>query len=161
MTNTHNALDLTVQQEPNCPPPPIQKPTWHQLPLYMDPLLLVANTGYLFKLVHLQTPGADIWWLLKHITRIVSKRMVRILLEFFLVTVRNSSCGKVMFSQVSVCPRGEGCTPSCQADITPPRQTRPPPDGYCSGRYASYWNAFLLKIVFDVLNLNGVVILIV
>ena len=106
--------------------PLIQKPTWHQLPLYMDPLLLVANTGYLFKLVHLQTPGADIWWLLKHITRIVSKRMVRILLEFFLVTVRNSSCGKVMFSQVSVCPRGEGCTPSCQADINPPRQTHPP-----------------------------------
>ena len=30
----------------------------------------------------------------------------------------------------------------------PPRQTRqtppPPADGYCSGRYASYWNAFFL-----------------
>ena len=95
-------------------------------PLYMDPLLLVANTGYLFKLVHLQTPGADIWWLLKHITRIVSKRMDPILLEFFLVTVRNSSCGKVMFSQVSVCPRGEGCTPPCQADTNPPAGRRPP-----------------------------------
>ena len=23
---------------------------------------------------------------------------------------------------------------------------RPPPDGYCCGRYASYWNAFLLLI---------------
>ena len=22
----------------------------------------------------------------------------------------------------------------------------PPPDGYCCGRYASYWNAFLLLI---------------
>ena len=39
----------------------------------------------------------------------------------------------------------------------PPRQTPPvadwqtpppPPDGHCSGRYASYRNAFLLKIVF-------------
>ena len=26
----------------------------------------------------------------------------------------------------------------------PPGQTPPPRDGYCSGRYASYWNAFLL-----------------
>ena len=28
-----------------------------------------------------------------------------------LLTVRNSSCGKVMFSQVSVCPQGRRCTP--------------------------------------------------
>ena len=27
---------------------------------------------------------------------------------------------------------------------TPPGQTPPPPDGHCNGRYASYWNAFLL-----------------
>ena len=26
----------------------------------------------------------------------------------------------------------------------PPGQTPPPRDGYCSGRYVSYWNAFLL-----------------
>ena len=26
------------------------------------------------------------------------------------------------------------------------RQTPPPADGYCCGRYASYWNAFLLLI---------------
>ena len=31
-----------------------------------------------------------------------------------------------------------------QADTPPPRQTPPlPTDGYCSRRYASYWNAFL------------------
>ena len=90
------------------------------------------------------------------------------------ITVCNSSCRKVMFSQASVWPQG-GCIPSLgrlpgrqtsprqadtpqQADIplagrhpsgrqTPLhiRQT-PPPDGYCSGRYASYWNAFLFCI---------------
>ena len=31
-------------------------------------------------------------------------------------------------------------------DRHPPGQTPPPPaDGYCCGRYASYWNAFLLQ----------------
>ena len=30
------------------------------------------------------------------------------------------------------------------ADNLPPGQT--PPDGYCSGRYVSYWNAFFLSI---------------
>ena len=43
-----------------------------------------------------------------------------------------------------------------QADTHPPgRQTVPPPphDGYCSGRYASYWNAFLLiKVIFMLLQ---------
>ena len=29
---------------------------------------------------------------------------------------------------------------------TPPGQTHPQADGYCSGRYASYWNAFLLAL---------------
>ena len=38
--------------------------------------------------------------------------------ESIVFTVRNSSCGKVMFSQVSVCPRGEVYTP---------RQTSPSP----------------------------------
>ena len=45
-----------------------------------------------------------------------------------------------MFLQVSVCPQGGGVRPSRQ---TPPRQTPPNADGHCSGRYASYWNAFL------------------
>ena len=35
---------------------------------------------------------------------------------------------------------------------TRPRQTLPQADGYCSGRYASYWNAFLLKICFYIGN---------
>ena len=51
-------------------------------------------------------------------------------------TIRNSSCGKVMFSQVSVCPQGGGVHPPGQ---TPPDSS----DGHYSGRYASYWNAFL------------------
>ena len=72
-------------------------------------------------------------------------------------TVRHSRCGKVMFSQVSACPRG-GVHPPRQTPHPPgrhpseqtppgadtPRQTLPPPsDGHCRGRYASYWNAFL------------------
>ena len=130
---------------------------------------------------------------------------------FEFITVRNSSCGNIMFSQVSICPQGGGVHP--QADTppgrhsppptvvaetlcfhgclsvhrgevytlrqTPPRQTLPPPtvvaerlcfhrclsvhrgevytprqthlgstppgDGCCSGRYSSYWNAFLFN----------------
>ena len=61
------------------------------------------------------------------------------------------SYGKVIFS--SVCHSvhgGGGQTPSPgQTPLlrrqTPPMADRhpPPADGYCSGRYASYWNAFL------------------
>ena len=49
------------------------------------------------------------------------------------ITVINSSCGKVMFSQVSVCPQGGGrCTPPVAGRHLPSgRQTppagRPPP----------------------------------
>ena len=79
------------------------------------------------------------------------------------------SCGKVIFSQACVknsVNRGWGVSASVHGGIhpppgqTPPGQTppslgRPPwadtpradtlPDGHCSGRYVSYWNAFLLK----------------
>ena len=38
-------------------------------------------------------------------------------------------------------PRPSGvCIPACTDANTPP----PPADGYCCGRYASYWNALLL-----------------
>ena len=69
-----------------------------------------------------------------------------------------------MFSQASVILSTGGCTPPW-ADKPPPgrqgphRQTSPPPadtpplgetptpgDSQCSGRYASYWNAFLLSL---------------
>ena len=36
-------------------------------------------------------------------------------------------------------PTPGGCIPACTEADTPP----PPVDGYCHGRYASYWNAFL------------------
>ena len=40
---------------------------------------------------------------------------------------------------------GGVCLSACW-DTTPPPGADPPPrDGYCCGRYASYWNAFLLK----------------
>ena len=49
-----------------------------------------------------------------------------------LVTARKRSLDKVIFSQASVCPRGgsSGQRPPCTVK---------------SGRYASYWNAFLLN----------------
>ena len=45
--------------------------------------------------------------------QIVSPSTTPVLL---VTTVRNSSCGKVMFSQVSVCPRGRG------GGVHPPKQ---------------------------------------
>ena len=83
-------------------------------------------------------------------------RTVRILLKYILVTVRNE-VAKVMFLHLSVCPRGGGSA-SVHAGIPtlplplgadphgsrhPPGADTPPADGYCCGRYASYWNAFL------------------
>ena len=82
--------------------------------------------------------------------------------ELLVITVRNSSCGKAMFSQAYVknSVRGGGVHPSRQTPLpaadteqTPPPgrhpsgQTTPPPhqDGNCSRWYASYWNAFLLR----------------
>ena len=72
------------------------------------------------------------------------------------------SCGKVIFSQASVILfTGGGCLPSAcwdthppsprkhththrEAHSTPPGKHTPHPlGGHCSGRYASYWNAFL------------------
>ena len=47
-----------------------------------------------------------------------------------MITGRNSSCGKVMFLHLSV--------------ILPPTR-----DGHYSGRYASYWNAFLFIYSFE------------
>ena len=59
------------------------------------------------------------------------------------------SFGKVIFSQACVknSVRG-GCLPQCMLGYTHNPPDRPPPaDGYCSGQYASYWNAFLLLVV--------------
>ena len=52
------------------------------------------------------------------------------------------SCGKVMFLHLSV-------SLSVHRGVSgrPPPGRPPPPDGQCSGRYASYWNAFLLKLL--------------
>ena len=79
-----------------------------------------------------------------------------------LITVRKRSCGKVMFSQVCVqnilSTRGGTNSGQTTPGQTPPLgQTPPPPaDSYCSGRYASYWNAFLfLLLTFHVKLLGG------
>ena len=52
----------------------------------------------------------------------------------------------------SFCSQGRGCLPQRMLAYSPPGrhppfrppgQTPPPADGYCCGRYASYWNAFM------------------
>ena len=68
--------------------------------------------------------------LLESNTAIVTIPLILALVIGF-ITVRNSSCGKVMFSQVCVCPQGGGVHllgrhPPCQAD-TPLLPGRSPP----------------------------------
>ena len=82
----------------------------------------------------------------------------------------NEVWGKVIFSQACVknsvhrgVPGPEGClvTGGCLAWAGGPGPSgglilggclwRPPRDGYCCGRYASYWNAFLFITVFVIL----------
>ena len=82
------------------------------------------------------------------------------------ISVCDNSCGKVMFLHLSVI-LSTGGSAAVHARIHPPGQTPPPPgqtpvhagihppvgrhpsgrhpsrDGHCSGRYISYWNAFL------------------
>ena len=89
------------------------------------------------------------------------KRAVGIRLKCILVTVRNE-VAKVMFLQVSVCPRGvwSGGVPGLGGVRTrgvyswggvpglggsAPRGCLVWADGYCCGRYTSYWNAFLFR----------------
>ena len=78
----------------------------------------------------------------------------------FVIKARKTKFAKVMFSQVSLCPRG-GCLPHCMLGYNPssgtrdrhlPTRGRHPQRSACweiratSGRYASYWNAYLFKI---------------
>ena len=79
-----------------------------------------------------------------------------VLYSTHIFTVRSCSCKKVMFS-TSISHSVHGGTGGVHPRArhlnrqTPPKAGRqplgrhPPPwDGHCSGRYASYWNAFLL-----------------
>ena len=78
-----------------------------------------------------------------------------------IITVRNE-VAKVMFLQMSVCPRGVVSQHALQVVFQHSRSPGGcllrggcllgggvPADGYCCGRYASYWNAFLLLSMFD------------
>ena len=83
---------------------------------------------------------------------------------FTILTARNISYGKVMFSQACVknsvhrrgdcLPLGSGVTSSPGrhppwADTLPKADTPPQadtlPDGHDTGRYASYWNIFMVR----------------
>ena len=86
-----------------------------------------------------------------------------------LVTVRKRSCGKVMFLHLSVSHSlhgGRGVSPLVHAGQTlPSRHPRadtpygqiplgrhPPADGYYCGRCTSYWNAFLLIYIINLIG---------
>ena len=73
-----------------------------------------------------------------------------------LVTVRNVVGQGYVFTGVCDSVHRGGLSSMHWGDTprqTPPGQTLPlgrhPPDGHCSERYASYWNAFLLVSVFS------------
>ena len=65
------------------------------------------------------------------------------------------SWAKVIFSQACIknsVHRGGGCLPQCMLGYPPPRSRPSPREADCSirstsGRYASYWNAFLSLVM--------------
>ena len=74
-----------------------------------------------------------------------------ILVKFLFIAVRNVVAARLCFYRrlwfcwQGVCGRhSPGRTPFPWADTLPLGRHPQPQDGYCSGRYASYWNAFLL-----------------
>ena len=76
-------------------------------------------------------------WSLKEFSGIVGTT----LLVFFHFYRPQRSCGKVMFLHLSVILFTGGLADTT-GQIPPPL----PGDGHCSGKYASYWNAFLLCV---------------
>ena len=70
----------------------------------------------------------------------VNELMVRILLECILVTARKRSLRRLCFY---MCLSVHGGVPAPVGVCGDP-----PGDGYCCGRYASYWNAFLFSLFF-------------
>ena len=78
-----------------------------------------------------------------HAWQTVNQRAVRILLECILVTTRKRSLGQGNVYRCVPVHRGGGVWSqggACSGDLVPQKT---PPDGYCCGRYASYWNVFL------------------
>ena len=73
-----------------------------------------------------------------------------------IITGRNEVVAKVMFLQVSVILLTGGCLPQCMLGYHPPRADPSPREQNpreadsgirsMSGRYASYWNAFLFTV---------------
>ena len=57
--------------------------------------------------------------------------------------LRGGACSRGYLLPVRACSRGGACSQGCVCVETPPKA-----DGYCCGRYASYWNAFLLLFRF-------------
>ena len=75
------------------------------------------------------------------ISVVLSLIKVRLKLFWVIFTAHKRSCEKVMFSQVSVCPQDWGWRFGWEHALDMASATY----GYsvASGRYASYWNAFL------------------
>ena len=80
--------------------------------------------------------------------------MLTTMCSLHLITARKGSCGKVMFLHLSysvhgeggLCPGGWGGGSLSRGGSLSGGSVREiPPDMVMSGRYASYWNAFLLR----------------
>ena len=74
--------------------------------------------------------------------------------ENVLLPPANEVWGKVICLQACVCPQGRGClarggpAPGGCLVLVQGVPGGDPPDGYCCGRYASHWNAFLFDKIF-------------
>ena len=92
------------------------------------------------KFINTETNGNLCWWLSLCCKNISTQFCTT---HFYRPQTKLRKCNVFTSVCQEFCPReGWGVHPPW-AD--PPRQT-PPSDGHCSGRYASYWNAFLLSV---------------
>ena len=64
-----------------------------------------------------------------------------------LITAREPSCGKVVFTPVCLFTWGSAF-PQCHGKADPPKKANPLPQILsASGWYTSYWNAYFLNLV--------------
>ena len=98
-----------------------------------------ARCGYSFKHENQRTPFHLYWFL--RISGFYSHFRTYNFISFILLPPANEVWGKVIFSEACV-------KNSVHGVCLVPGGVETPRDGYCCGRYASYWNAFLFFYFF-------------